>query len=196
MLALGAGVVAQSPAPFGLGGRVEESEAGYALTLPDGWAYLRPATEDAEALAAFIDAELGDPDLAMRLVTLATAMLPDDIMLLGMVPGHGNCFVRSAPSNGLALDGLVAADLPMPLAEGDFTRSEPTVTYLTLPAGAAARIDVSEDVESAPSEHIGTSEYVMTDGITQWRLTCSGLERPDDDWLSIAETFELLPVEE
>jgi hypothetical protein len=84
----------------------------------------------------------------------------------------------------------------MPLAEGDFTRSEPTVTYLTLPAGAAARIDVSEDVESAPSEHIETSEYVITDGITQWRLTCSGRERPDDDWLSIAETFEILPPEE
>ena len=77
-------VLAQSPAPFGLGGRVEVPEAGYALTLPDGWAYLRPAAEDAEALAAFIDAELKDPDLAMSLVTLATAMHPDDIMLLGM----------------------------------------------------------------------------------------------------------------
>ncbi len=189
-------VLAQSPAPFGLGGRIEVPEEGYALTLPDGWAYLRPATENAEALGAFIEAELGDPDLAMRLVTLAAAMRPDDIMLLGMVPGHGNCYVGSSPSNGLALDSLVAADLPMPVALGDFTRSEPAVTYLTLPAGAAARIDVSEDAASAPSGHTETSEYVMTDGLNQWRLTCSGLERPDDDWLSIAETFEWLPIEE
>ena len=189
-------VLAQSPAPFGLGGRVEVPEAGYALTLPDGWAYLRPAIEDAESLAAIIEAELQDPDLAARLVVLATEMRPDDIMLLGMAPGYGNCFIRSTPSNGLALDGLVAADLPEPLAEGDLIRREPTVTYLALPAGAAARIDVSEDVGGAPSDHVETSEYVITDGITQWRLTCSGLVQPDDDWLSIAETIEFLSPEE
>ena len=84
----------------------------------------------------------------------------------------------------------------MSFAGDGYTRSEPSVTYLTLPAGAAARIDVSEDVESAPSGHIETSEYVMTDGITQWRLTCSGLERPADDWRSIADTWEWLPTEE
>ncbi len=186
-------VLAQSPAPFGLGGRVEVSGAGYALTLPDGWAYLRPATDDAGTLAAFIEAEVKDQDLAMRMVVLATEMRPDDVTLLGMDTGRGNCFVRSTPSDGLTLDVLVAADLPEPIAEGDLTRPEATVTYLTLPAGAAARIDISEDTVSAPSEHVETSEYVMTDGITQYRLTCSGPVRPADHWLSIAETFEILP---
>ena len=188
-------LLAQSPAPFGLGGRVEVSGAGYALTLPDGWAYLRPTTDDDGTLAVFIEAELEDQDLAMRLVVLAAEMRPDDITLLGMGEGRGNCFARSTPSGGLTLESLVAADLPMPLAEGDFARSEPTVTYLTLPAGAAARIDISEQTGTAPSEHVETSEYVMTDGITQYRLRCSGLERPDDDWLAIVETFEFLPPE-
>ena len=185
-------VLAQSPAPFGLGGRVEVSGAGYALTLPDGWAYLRPATDDDGTLAAFIEAELEDQDLATRMVVLATEMRPDDITLLGMAEGRSNCFARSTPSGGLTLESLVVADLPEPIAEGDLTRPEATVTYLTLPAGAAARIDISEDTETAPSEHVETSEYVMTDGITHYRLTCSGPLRPADHWLSIAETFEIL----
>ena len=101
-------VLAQSPAPFGLGGRVEVPEAGYALTLPDGWAYLRPAMEDAGSLAAFIEAELQDPDLAARLVVLATEMRPDDIMLLGVAHAARRSGRGGARERVLAARGQIA----------------------------------------------------------------------------------------
>ena len=61
-----------------------------------------------------------------------------------------------------------------------------------LPAGRAWRIDAVHD----SGQHI--TEYVLTNDGDFYIIGCSieGWAQPDDDWLSIAETFEFMPAEE
>jgi len=40
------------------------------------------------------------------------------------------------------------------------------------------------------------SSYLLTVGNVHDSLLCRGSERPEDRWLSIAESFEFLPVKE
>ena len=60
--------------------------------------------------------------------------------------------------------------------------------YLDLPAGRAGRV-VYADHET----HV---DYHLTDRNIWLQLQCASATPPDDYWLSIAETFEFLPVEE
>jgi len=66
-----------------------------------------------------------------------------------------------------------------------------TSTMLDLPAGPAGAIDVTDE------EWWNTRTYLLTDGERWFYLHCDDtFEPPDDDWLSIAETFEFLPADE
>ena len=66
----------------------------------------------------------------------------------------------------------------------------PEVTSLELPAGAVSRLEVSLRYEQGT---LLSTSYVFSDDTTFHTLTCTDLTRPDDHWLSIAETFEFLP---
>jgi len=70
---------------------------------------------------------------------------------------------------------------------GDADRSG--ITYLELPAGQAAHMDVSDE-----ATHL--SIYLLREGNTFYRISCAGDEPPEDRWRSIAESFEWLPEEE
>jgi hypothetical protein len=60
-------------------------------------------------------------------------------------------------------------------------------TEIEAAAGRAIRLD---DERTRPS-----SAYLFTDGARYYSVACSVEDPPDDRWLSIAETFELLPAE-
>jgi hypothetical protein len=68
--------------------------------------------------------------------------------------------------------------------------TEPTVAD----AGLASTTGVRADWETWG---IGSATaWVFLDGARRAALFCRSTEPPEDRWLSIAETFEFLPVEE
>ena len=75
-------------------------------------------------------------------------------------------------------------------------------TEVILPAGQAVRVGdgipvKDEDLAAFyPVTDVTRVAYLSTDGVGYYSLTCGGPYPPDDDWLSIAESFEFLPPEE
>ncbi len=93
----------------------------------------------------------------------------------------------------------VYEDMPMPLAEHADVMLErlnrpdaglsSTATVVSLPLGEAFRIDTDT------TEHGYWTSYLLDAGGTRLDLACQGDDRPEDDWLPIAETIEHPEVE-
>ncbi len=178
---------------IGLGGRVEVPEAGYAVTLPDDWVYVRPTAADTTAILEAVTAIA--PDLA----TFVEAGLARgaSVSLVAIAPIRAdaaftmNCNVVDSPSGGLSLDLRVAGEVAAYRALGDVLTAGPDVSTLDLPAGPAARLDAGLSV---PGYEASSSSYLYPDGAAFHTLTCTDLGWPADHWLSIAETFEFIPT--
>ncbi len=169
-ISAGPAVVAQSPSPdsVGFGKRVEEPEMGFAATFPEGWV----------VETTFGEARVVSPDGS-------TVCLPT---------GHRVDEPIDDPAAALdqiaAMFPVFADDGPMPIID---------TSEFELPAGRAIRFiaDYALDdglVEGYDARYATT--YILTDGRVLLFLGCWAPERPDDDWLSIAETIEFLPAEE
>ena len=180
--------------PVVLGGRVEVPSAGYALTVPDGWVAFYPSAEDA---AAITDALRGiDPDLATTLEAALAGGVAFSFLAFGQADETGfrdNCNVIDYPSGGASLSMAVASDMAAMGDMGEALVGEPVTESIELPAGESARIDYALEY---PGVQAVFSAYYFTDDRIFHLLTCTGTERPDDSWLSIAETFEFLAAEE
>lgn len=174
VLALGSGVVAQESSPdLPMGGqRVEVPEAGVALTVPASWEVrilMEPGPGD--ALQVLMAYEVGSGYCVLTLQQLDDPTLLDD-------PSAFRAFVDTSI-------WLFRADRDMEVSDA--------MTEVTLGVGPALRVDM---VERFADGDVHNSVYAVDtpDGLAL--LDCGGLARPDDDWLSIAETFEWLPGEE
>ncbi len=198
---LGVGVsyplLAQEPesGPVGQGGRVEVAEAGYALTVPDEWVTVLPSAEDAGAITdALSDI---DPDLAATAEAALASGVGFSLLLFGALDAESefreNCNVIDSASDGMSLELGVAAAEDALSEMGDQLASGPDITMLELPAGEVARIDYGLQYPGLETAH---AAYYFIDGSTFHLLTCTSVERAEDDWLSIAETFEFLIAEE
>ena len=158
-------VVAQDPLPSPVMTvqRVEAPEAGIALTVPGDWNVSQPMVEVLPGLVQ---------------------------VLVATKPGSGGCWV-----------GLAAPWVPTSLQ--DFTdgvmlpfRLHPDyevadgMADASLPAGPALR---GYMVQHFPEGDLHQVPYILAapDGFVF--MNCLGYNRPSDDWLSIAETFEFLP---
>ena len=168
--------------------------AGYALTVPDGWVAFYPSADDA---AAITDALRGiDPDLATTLEAALAGGVGFSFLAFGEADETGfqdNCNVIDYPTEGASLNMAVAADMAAMGDMGEALVGEPAIESIELPAGESARIDYALEY---PGVQAVFSAYYFTDGTTFHLLTCTGTERPDDSWRSIAETFEFLAAEE
>ncbi len=196
---LGVGVsyplLAQDPesGPVGQGGRVEALDAGYALTAPDDWVTVVPSAEDAGAITdALSDI---DPDLAATAEAALASGVDFSLLLFGAFDVEDefreNCNVLDFASDGMSLDSAVAAAEVNLSGMGERLASRPEVAMLELPAGEVARIDYGLQYPTLETAH---AAYYFVDGSIFHLLTCTDVERAEDDWLSIAETFELLPT--
>jgi hypothetical protein len=185
-------IEAQSPSfgPVGVGGRVEVPAAGFAMTLPDDWAYVVPSPEDMDAIKDLIVANV--PDAAPTILSALEQAGGYSLLAFAPIdPDSGfaeNCNVVATPAQGMSLDVWAAAEAGAISQLGDRLASGPEVTFIDLPFGRAARVDLSL---TFPAYESLSSSYLLTDGTSFHVLTCTDVgARPDDDWLSIAETFE------
>jgi hypothetical protein len=158
--------------------RVEVPEAGIALDLPEDW------TVEVEMVEmSRVDMEEGQLISTSILIAYGPARLPSCGLYVGEFP------VPALWIPGM-LEDLAAGSGPF--REGE----DHTPSQLDLPAGDAMKVaHISRRQVDMP---LGFVEYFIAADDRLYVLFCATLPPlvPDDDWLSIAETFELLPAEE
>jgi hypothetical protein len=155
-------VAPSSPAPTprapGQGGRVEVPEALFALTFPEGWTIFEPGTDDFERALARVDIyreELGTVMVAEARPSGQEGGLPVewctvDTMIFPFAPL--DAWIKWKE------DASLEDILPF-LFGGMEDTGRFEVMYLELPAGQAARMDVSDEANYL-------SFYLMRDGNT------------------------------
>ena len=195
---LGVGIAApalaqeQSPAAPGLGGRIELPAAGYALTVPDDWVAIAPSLDDIDVIVDTLSTF--DPELATTVQDALAGGVGFSLLAFGDFDVDSgfreNCNVIDGVSDGTSLAAIARSEADAFTEMGDRLASGPDVTMLQLPAGDVARIDYGLKYPSLETAH---AAYYFTDGATLHLLTCTNVERAEDDWLGIAETFEILP---
>jgi hypothetical protein len=195
---LGVGIAApalaqeESPAAPGLGGRIELPAAGYALTVPDDWVAIAPSLEDIDVIVDTLSTF--DPELATTVQDALAGGVGFSLLAFGDFDADSgfreNCNVIDGVSDGTSLAAIARSEADAFREMGDRLASGPEVTMLQLPAGEVARIDYGLQYPNLETAH---AAYYFTDGATLHLLTCTNVERAEDDWLGIAETFERLP---
>lgn len=184
-------VAAQDEAPaVGPGGPVVVPEAGFAITVPRDWTYVRPQLSDLDGIADALD-EM-EPEIA-SMVQSALASADISLSLMAFAPSRPVSFaenlnVISLPTSGMSLELISGANLAQ--LEGLGWPAELTMHELSV--GDVAQIDYDADFGGQDLEF---STWLYVDGETQHILTFTGEERPSDGWLSIASTFEFLSGE-
>jgi len=200
VLASMVGIVAAAPSLAqeglpepGLGGRIELPEAGFALTVPDDWVAIVPSSADIDGIIE----NLGtiDPEMATTVENALAGGAGFSLLAFGDIDADSgfreNCNVIDGASDGASLGVIVESEAAAFADLGDRLASGPDVSMLQLPAGEVARIDYGLTYPTLETAH---AAYYFSDGATLHLLTCTDTERAEDDWLSIAETFEALPT--
>ncbi len=167
IVALGSGVVAQSPAGAGLeaGVRLDVPEAGIALTIPAGWhvsVEYRPA-----------EPPPGQSMPAHERWAVLAANEDSDAL--------NGCRLMQYRAKGFTLEEFAA---------GLLVDEQSTMTPVRLDAGEAMRLDL-------PLEGpITAQQYVIGSGDDFYQLACLAEgEMADDRWLSMADSLEFRPGE-
>ncbi|MFV2063993.1 MAG: hypothetical protein ACC726_10840 [Chloroflexota bacterium] len=197
LVATPAGAAAQSAETddaIGLGGRVVVVDAGYALTLPEDWIHVRPSGSDLSVIveeARRIAPELGPTIAATLAGGLGFSLLAYDSEFDPAFTE--NCNMLDRPSEGRSIDAIGADEFAKLASFGDLMVDEPELTFIELPSGRAARLDLGLRL---PDFDTASTSYLMTDGVWVHTLTCTDLVRPDDAWLPIAQTVEFLATPE
>lgn len=170
----------RTPPPSGteVGGRFVLPEGGYAMTFPEGWGVEVYPYDDIPRRIPYVEAREPRQDPAA-----------DDV---------SHCWVRvarpcvddAARTCAALIDEAAAAEVSWwESGAGGLVPDTVESTAIALPAGYAVRVRM----ENADPER-ARSYYRITDGQALAILACSAAHGPDDHWLSIAETFEFLPV--
>jgi hypothetical protein len=186
-------VVAQSPSPgpVGLGGRVAVPEAGFALTFPEDWVWVRHPVPDVDAAVGWLAGVAGsaDADRYRDLLAMASEAAPV-IGTLGF--GRDTCFVQEWEWD-LSLGDLAA--MMQAWYQGEDAYTAVTSTAVMTRAGEAIRIDYRYSSQDASTDQ---AQYLYTQGQAGLVhvLNCAADDPPADRWLSIAETFEFLLEQE
>ena len=183
----------EGPPESGLGGRIELPEAGFALTVPDDWVAIVPSSADIDVIIE----NLGtiDPEMATTVENALAGGVGFSLLAFGDVDADSgfreNCNVIDGAADGVSLGVIVESEAAAFADLGDRLASGPDVSMLQLPAGEVARIDYGLTYPTLETAH---AAYYFSDGATLHLLTCTDTERAEDDWLSIAETYETLPA--
>jgi len=178
-----------SPSPVGVGGRVELTDYGMALTFPSDWVWARHTPLDLDALWDQVETRVS-PEFAAEREETFRGLGPTTPVVAAPGPDDW-CQLTTYPSD-LTLDAMVANDVAILEAAPDIGSRGVTVTDIALEAGDAKRIDWSL------ADEVGTileaSDYELAHDGSLVLLSCATfLERRDDTWLAIAQSLEFLP---
>lgn len=181
-------VVAQEPPPSPppwFGGHAKMPEYGFAVTVPDGWiAY--DMTGDVDEQVRRVAATLS-PDASEQDIRAWSEIMREQMKgQLVIASEQSTCGFVAGPTIGADLASFAAQFYTRQLGDDSVVHVEPP-EVVDLLAGPAHRITYGrqgEEVAIYLGEELGSVVNI-------W---CAGPERPDDDWLSIAEGFEWLPV--
>jgi hypothetical protein len=195
VLVLGQGVAAQSETDEGIGagGRIEVREASYAVTIPETWVSIRPSAATVDVILDEIFATL--PQLGPTIEAALGSGLGFSLLALTFDPDltfTENCNVLDRPSTGETIEEIGADEIAKLDGFEDLLVNAPTLTFVDLPTGLVAKMDLDLRL---PQFDTASTSYIYTDATLVHTLTCTDLARPEDDWLSIAETFEFLATE-
>ena len=154
-----------------LNGRVEVPDHGFAVTFPDDW--------DVNPLGA-PDYGEADPALGPSSVLYAWDGPSDDDEAT-----RCDIWVDASTRPPLTLAAYAQQRIRDFDIAGDYASVE-------LPAGRGMRTTFTYDYDFV----LGHTEYILAADDVFYTFACIGEDPPDDHWLSIAETFEFLPMEE
>jgi len=176
----------------GLGGRIEVSGAGYAVTFPEDWVHIRPTQGDAEVILDEVSRVA--PGLAPTIEAALAGGLAFSVLAYG-VSTDGfveNCNILDRIADGRSIDQVAAGEVTNLEGLGEFIDSGPDLTFIEIPIDRIARIDVGLRL---PDTDLESTSYIIVDADWIHTMSCTGDARPTDAWASIVETFELLPLE-
>jgi hypothetical protein len=180
-------------------GRIEVTDRGYAVTLPENW--FRIDLDD-EGIEAIMNAGVGElPDaFGPSLKSQMQQMLANGVSILAYrfadadAPAGTNINVLTLPAGGYSLEAITelnVAQLKQILGPDE----EITATPLTLPAGEAVRLEYETAFGSntPPSSLI---QYLVLGNGDQLFLSCTVPQTTgniDDECRAVAESIEFLP---
>ena len=135
-----------------------------------------------------------DPDLAATAEAALSGGSSFSLLTFGDYDAEAgfreNCNVIDFASGGDTIGYRLSEDAVG--VEGmDRLANGPQAAILELPAGDVGRLDYGLRFPDFQTAH---AAYYFTDGSMFHLLTCTDTQRPEDDWLSIAETWEWLDV--
>jgi hypothetical protein len=194
VLALGSGVVAQSPSPTPppwFGGRVEMPEHGFAVTVPDGgFAFDLTGDIYTQALSVMASLNPGASEDDLDATARAWSDLLQERMegQLMVASPQSACGIAVGPALEEDLDSVAARLYARQSSDESVIHAEPP-RLVDLAAGPAHLATYGRTGEEV-------ALYFGKVANSAYNIFCYGPERPEDDWLSVAETFEFLTDEE
>jgi hypothetical protein len=187
-----------SPPPW-FGGRVEMPEHGYAVTVPDGWVAFDlegDVVAQVEAVQAHTAETPTEPWDGLRSSLRASSVAGGQ--LLALEPSDivkQSCNFQRPSGEALLEDALVEIMYEDMVAHDSFVEVMPP-RPVTI-EGARGWLFATSHQDSYYTDEQGwLAMYRLTTDGGGLAVTCSGDERPTDDWLSMVETLEFLPAEE
>jgi hypothetical protein len=158
-------------------GRIERPEEGFAITVPDDW-----TVEEVDPAAhAWLFDSLDPAERALR-TTVLWADQPDSDGFCTIVD-----FTRLAeePPPWTSVEAATASYWFASESNPEIVRTESSIE--DLPAGRVGHII------AADTDDWTYGAYYFTDGDAWLYLECWSPDPPEDEWLSVAQSFEFLP---
>jgi hypothetical protein len=173
--------------------RVELPELGLAVSLPADWDVVVPMLDSMDEIEAELRELLPD-DVVRQLRTVVALNATNGLAY--PEPGVGGCVVGASvalePTDEVfGLEHVYATDHLMFWNDPGFD-GEQTMAEVGLPIGISSHVELVEHDEDGDwVAHF--YRFVLPDGFG-WIECLSFEEGPDDGWLPIAQTLELLPA--
>lgn len=190
--------MAQSPSPEPppwFGGRVEMPEHGFAVTVPEGWLAFGPEDLEEQVEVAADWLHPNSPDERRDIFERFSRALARTSFQLALIEqsSASTCSLVVYDDTPITAEAM-AEGLEMRLSEDERVTVVAPSHVIDVPAGPGRSLEF--DWAQADGPGITQVAYHLAghEG-TFFFLVCGGDERPDDAWLSIAETFEWLPKE-
>lgn len=185
----------QSPPPW-YGGRVEMPQHGFAVAVPEGWVAFDLGDDielQAQEFSMTIGALAGPASETTRLLISSR---DQGMRFYAVEPESGaqcHAGMAPAPAGGIPEAAAFVHDrMQLEYAMTDVEEPRPVALAHLGGFAVAGRVPNDDSSMGVPI----TYYLLAPDGISAsgalLLVTCTGVERPEDDWMSIVETFELV----